>query len=52
MKYSIQDREAGNKIAEFATFEEANSALTEFEAQDKTDGTYSHNFYEIVGNEK
>lgn len=48
MKYIIQDREAGNKIEEFNSLEEAEKALAEYEEQDKKDGTYEENFYEIV----
>ena len=48
MKYIIQDREAGNFIDEFATLEEAKKALEAYENDDKKDGTYTPNFYEIV----
>ena len=48
MKYIIQDREAGNFIDEFATLEEAKNALEAYESEDKKDGTFTPNFYEIV----
>lgn len=47
-KFIIQDKEAGNYIASFATLEEAQQALQEYETQDKADGLYTPNFYEIV----
>lgn len=51
MKFIIRDREAGNKIAEFGTLEtleEARAELEAFEATDKSEGTYTEDFYEIV----
>lgn len=48
MKFIIRDREAGNKIAEFGTLEEAKAELEAFEATDKSEGTYTEDFYEIV----
>lgn len=48
MKYIIRDREAGNKIDEVATMEEAEKMIEEFEAEDKADGTYTEDFYEIA----
>lgn len=47
-KYIIQDREAGNKIEEFDTLEQAEQELANYEKQDKKDGSYAPNFYEIV----
>lgn len=51
MKYIIRDREAGNVIDKFATQEEAELALQEYEEEDKRDGTYEPDFYEIVERE-
>lgn len=48
MKYILRDREAGNTIAEFATQEKAELALQEYEEEDKQDGTYEPDFYEII----
>lgn len=48
MAYLIQDREAGNVIATFVTLAEAEATLAEYEAQDKLEGVYEPNFYEIV----
>lgn len=48
MKYILRDKEAGNTIAEFATQEEAELALQEYEEEDKRDGTYEPDFYEII----
>lgn len=42
------DREAGNKIEAFNTIEEALKAIAAYEAEDKRDGTYTPDFYDIV----
>lgn len=47
-RYVIQDREAGNVIDEFNTLTEAKAELERYEEQDKQDGIYTPNFYEIV----
>ena len=47
MKIVIRDREAGNVITEFETLEEAKKELEKYEAQDKKDGVYVEDFYEI-----
>lgn len=52
MKYIIQDREAGNFIDEFDTEEEAKAALAAYEAEDKANGCYEEDFYEIVEKEE
>lgn len=46
--YIIQDREDGNKVNEFTSYDEAETALIEYEAEDKAIGVYKPNFYEIV----
>ena len=46
--YRIQDREAGNVIETGLTLEEAQEMLAKFEAEDKQEGTYTEDFYEIV----
>lgn len=51
-KWIIRDREAGNKIDCFETLEEAKRTLEEYEKQDKIDGIYEPNFYEIYNVEK
>ena len=48
MKIVIRDREAGNVITEFDTVEEAKKELEKYEAQDKKDGVYVEDFYEIA----
>lgn len=48
MKYIIRDREAGNKIATFDTLPEAEQELALYEEEDRKDGTYTADFYEIV----
>ena len=47
-KYIIQDKEAGNIIDEFSSFEEANQALIEFENQDRIEGCFTPDYYEII----
>ena len=46
--YRIQDREAGNTIESGLTLKEAEKMLAKFEADDKEDGTFIEDFYEIV----
>lgn len=48
MKYIIQVREDGRKIEEFATEEEAFETLMDYERQDRYQGCYEPDFYEIV----
>ena len=48
MMYVVRDREAGNVITQFETMEEAHKELERYETQDKKDGTYSEDFYEIA----
>ena len=45
--YKVQDREAGNVIGYFTTKEEADEAVAMFEENDKEDGTYTPDFYEV-----
>lgn len=51
MTYVTRDREAGNVIDEFDTLKEAEEAIRKYEEEDKTDGTYTPNFYEIAEDE-
>lgn len=51
-RYIIQDRQAGNKIEEFDSLQEAQNKLQEYEEQDKAEGIYEKNFYEIVEKEE
>lgn len=51
MKYIIRDREAGNVIAKFVTYEEAIMELNKYEEEDRRDGTYEPDFYEIIEEE-
>lgn len=46
-KFVIRDREAGNIIDYFSTLKEAEAMLDEYEHQDKLDGVYTEDFYEI-----
>ena len=50
--YIIRDREAGNIIDTFNTIEEAKNQLEIWENEDKKDGSYTENFYEIVESKK
>lgn len=50
--YVIRDREAGNIIDRFSTYEEAQQALNQYEQEDKEEGTYTPDFYEIIECEK
>ena len=45
--YKVQDREAGNVIGYFTTKKEADEAVAMFEENDKEDGTYTPDFYEV-----
>jgi hypothetical protein len=45
--YRIQDREAGNVIETGLKLSEAEKILQEFEDNDKNEGNYTPNFYEI-----
>ncbi len=46
-KYWIQDREAGNKIEWFNSEIEAEEQMEKYEAEDKENGIYEPDFYEI-----
>jgi hypothetical protein len=50
-KFIIRDHEAGNFIDEFNTIEEAQQELEKYENEDKQEGTFSPDFYEIVEKE-
>lgn len=47
-KYWIRDREAGNRITWCDTLEEAEELVRVYEDEDREDGTYTPDFYEIV----
>lgn len=48
MKYIIRDRESGYEITSCTTLECAEKLLEEYEKEDKEDGIYTPDFYEIV----
>ena len=48
MMYVVRDREAGNVITQFEKMEEAQKEIERYEEQDKKDGTYTEDFYEIA----
>lgn len=49
--YIIRDKEAGNIIEQFNSYEEAQTQLEEYEQTDRCEGTYTADFYEVVENE-
>ena len=46
--YKIVCKETGSVIETFATYEETQSSLSEFEYQDSNNGIFVENFYEII----
>ena len=44
----IRDREAGNVIDKFTSFLEAEKELKKYEDNDREEGTYTPDFYEII----
>lgn len=46
--FLVRDREAGNEICLLATEKEAIKMIEKFEKEDKQEGTYTPNFYEVV----
>lgn len=46
--YITRDRETGTMIDEFATKETAEKAVAEYEKEDKIQGTYVSDFYEVA----
>ena len=46
--FKIQDSEAGNFIEGGLSYEEAVQQVKEHEIEDKNDGNYTEDFYEIV----
>jgi hypothetical protein len=47
MKYITQDHEAGNRIDKFDTLEEAIEAVDRYVEEDKSEGNYTPDFYEV-----
>jgi hypothetical protein len=47
-KYIIQDSETGTFIDQFDTYQEAQKELQRYENEDKQEGTFTPDFYEIV----
>lgn len=48
VRFVVRDREAGNVIDIVASYEAAEELLEQYEDQDKKDGFYEKDFYEIV----
>lgn len=47
-KYKIVDSQAGNKIEDNLSYEEANKLIKQYEQEDIDDGNYTVGFYEII----
>lgn len=47
MKYAVRCRENGDVVEEFATRQEAEKALENYEKDDKQEGVYEKDFYEV-----
>ena len=48
-QFIIRDREAGNEITRFNSYEDAMAELKHYEETDKAEGSYEKGFYEIIG---
>lgn len=46
--FAVRDREAGNLIDVFNTYQAALMAIELYEAEDKLNGCYEPEFYEVV----
>lgn len=46
--YVVRDREAGNVIERFKTEEDAEAALRDYEENDKNEGIYEDELYEVA----
>ena len=51
-RFIVRDSTAGNVIEDFNSLEEAKKCIELFEIQDKKDGIYVPDFYEIYDAEK
>lgn len=51
-RYQIRIREIGEPLDEYDTFNEARSALEEYEREDEAEGNYIRDFYEIYDTEE
>ena len=51
-RYQTRDRQAGNLIDDFDTLEEARAAIERYEADDKSNGVYEPDFYEVYDAER
>jgi hypothetical protein len=46
-RYQVRCSESGDIIEDCETLEQAELVIDEYERQDRTEGIYSHGFYEI-----
>ena len=44
----VRNRECGNVIEEVLDFDEGREVIERFEAEDKAEGTYTPDFYEVA----
>ena len=51
-KLYVADRECGNIIDEVSTIEEGKELIEKYEAEDKANGNYTPNFYDIVDGDR
>lgn len=51
MKLYVANRETGYFIDEVESVEEGLKLIDQYESEDKADGTYEENFYDIVDEE-
>lgn len=49
--YIIRDRETGTEIEEAKTYGEAFTIVMQYENEDKKNGNYTENFYEVIEKE-
>ena len=47
-RFITRDREAGNRIEGFSTLDEAKAAINAYEEEDRQQGTYEPDFYEVA----
>ena len=51
MKIYTADKQTGTFIEEVETIEKGFACIKKYEEQDKKDGTYEENFYDVVNEE-
>lgn len=51
MRIYVADRETGTPIEEISSLMEGRKLIADFEQQDREDGTYSKDFYDIINDD-